>query len=55
MNNEEERTRSLKLMFGVFSWLLLTGGKELFSTFCVTCPENRGSSSPQKNPHLKAG
>lgn len=56
MDKEEERISSLKLMFGVFSWVLLRGGKELFSTYCMTCPENIGSSSSKKkkNPHLRA-
>ena len=61
MDKEEERISSLKLMFAVFSWVLLRGGKELFSMYCMTCPENIGSSSSQKknktkkkNPHLRA-
>lgn len=40
-------------MFGVFSWVLLRGGKELFSTYCMTCPENTGSSPSQKKKKKK--
>lgn len=52
MDKEEERISSLKLMFGVFSWVLLRGGKELFSMYCMTCPENIGSSSSKKKKTL---
>ena len=48
MDKEKERISSLKLMFGVFSWVLLRGGKELFSRYCMACPENTGSSPSQK-------
>lgn len=54
MDKEKERISSLKLMFGVFSWVLLRGGKELFSRYCMACPENTGSSPSQKKKKKKS-